>query len=219
VPPASNTPHAPDRRTPDAESESSMPFTRRELLVRGASLALGAVALTVPEVFFRPPWSRLAAAQTLPTIEANFVAAVEAVTSVADEATAHWILREFDRALPPLPDRVAVTAAVSAVLDAKTVEGGHAPTFFSADADQRRLVLASMVQDPEPDIRQIANQLIPFCAYGYWCDGTLDEPAQPGGRRLERWDAIGFPGPSHGYADTYTHDGPPGFAAMTGFDV
>jgi hypothetical protein len=196
-----------------------MPFSRRELFTRGATLALGAVVLSMPEVLYRAPWTRLAAAQSVPTVEANFVAAVEAVTSVADEATARWILREFDRALPPLPDQVAVTAAVSAVLDVRTVAGGHAPTFAAADPDQRRLVLAAMVKDAEPDIRQIANQLIPFCAYGYWCDGTLEEPAHPGGPRPQRWEGIGFPGPSHGYADTFTQDGPPDFAAMTGFDV
>jgi hypothetical protein len=196
-----------------------MPLSRRELFAHGARLALGAVALSMPEVVYRAPWTRLAAAQTVPTVEANFTAAVEAVTDVADEATARWIIREFDRALPPLPDRVAVTAAVSAVLDTYTIAGGHAPTFFSASPEQRRQVLASLVKDPDPAIRQIANQLLPFCAYGYWCDGTLGETAVPGGARLERWEAIAYPGPSHGYAGTYQQGGPPGFAAMTDFEA
>lgn len=193
-------------------------LSRRELLERGAKLAMGVAALSVPEVLYRAPWTSLAAAQTLPTIEATFTAAVEAITTDADGATARWVIGEFDRALPPLPDKVAVTAAVAAILDARTVAEGYAPTFATADPEQRRDVLAKMVKDTDPAIRQVANQLIPFCAFGYWCDATLDEPARPDGPTLERWDRVGFPGPSHGYLDTYTDDGPPGFQAMTDFE-
>lgn len=192
-------------------------FTRREMLGRGAKLAAGAVVLSVPEVLYRAPWTRLAAAQTLPTVEAAFVAAVEAIVGAPDGATAHWVMGEFDRALPPLPNRVAVTAAVAALLDARTLAAAYAPTFASASPEQRREVLAGMVKDAQPEIRQIANQLIPFCAFGYWSDATLDAPATPGGPTLQRWDDIGFPGPSHGYPDSYTDDGPPGFSPMRNF--
>jgi hypothetical protein len=194
-----------------------MQLTRRQLIARGAGLALGAVALQIPDALLRPPWARLARAQNLPTVEANFTAAVEAITSVADVDTARWIVREFDRALPPLPDRAAVSAIVSALLDAQTLAGGFGPVFALATVEQRQQVLAGMVKNDQPDVRQIANQIIPFAAFGYWSDATLGEPAHPGGPRPERWGAVGFPGPSHGYADTYTQDGPPGFAARTDF--
>ncbi|MEX2290947.1 MAG: hypothetical protein WD794_11560 [Mycobacteriales bacterium] len=191
-------------------------LTRRALLRRGAALAaLGATALSLPEVLYRTPWTGLAAAQTLPTTLATFTAAVEAVTGVPDEPAAAWIIREFDRALPPLPEQVAVTAAVAAVLDAHTVAGAHGPRFAQVSPDDRRAVLRAMVLGSEPDMRQIANQLIPFCAFAYWTDATLDEPATPDGPRLDRWREVGFPGPSHGYADSYTQGGPSGFAAMT----
>lgn len=194
-------------------------LSRRQLLERGAKLALGAVAFTVPEVLYRTPWTTLAAAQTLPHVEDTFTAAVEAITTVADRPTAQWVIGEFDRALPPLPEKAAVTAAVTAILDARTVAEGYAPVFSMATPDQRRDVLAKMVRDTDPAIRQVANQLIPFCAFGYWCDATMDEPARPGGPTLQRWDEVGFPGPSHGYLDTYTEHGPRGFAAMTDFEA
>lgn len=199
------------------EQISATTMSRRALLRRGAALALGAAALSMPETLYRAPWTRLAAAQTLPTTLATFTAAVEAVTGIVDEAAAAWIIHEFDRALPPLPEQVAVTAAVAAVLDAGTVAGGHGPLFAGASADQRRSVLREMVMGDDPDIRQIANQLIPFCAFATWNDATLPEPARPGGPGLARWDDIGFPGPSHGYADSYSEGGPEGFAPMTDF--
>lgn len=194
-------------------------LTRRSLLRRGVALAaLGTAALSLPESLYRTPWTALAAAQTLPTTSDTFTAAVEAVTGVADESAAAWIIHEFDRALPPLPGQVVVTAAVAAVLDAHTVSGGHGPRFAQASPDDRRSVLRAMVVGSAPDIRQIANQLIPFCAFAYWTDATLDEPATPDGPGLKRWDDVGFPGPSHGYADSYTQGGPAGFAAMTDFE-
>ena len=204
--------------TVDLPPQERPEITRRALLRRSAMIvALGGAALTLPDVLYRPPWVGRAAAQTLPTTSDTFTAAVEAVTGAADQAAAHWIIGEFDRALPPLPGKIAVTAAVAAVLDAKTVSGGHGPRFAHATPDQRRSVLRDMVLGDEPDIRQIANQLLPFCAFAYWTDATLDEPARPGGPRLDRWATIGFPGPSHGYAHTYTDGSPSGFAAMTDF--
>jgi hypothetical protein len=194
-------------------------LTRRALLRRAAALAaVGTAVLTLPEVLYRSPWTGLAAAQTLPTTRDTFVAAVEAVTGAADGPTADWIIHEFDRALPPLPGKVVVTAAVAAVLDARTVSGGHGPRFAQATPDQRRAVLREMVVGEDPDMRQLANQLIPFCAFAYWSDATLDEPATPDGPKLPRWAEIGFPGPSHGYADSYTQGSPSGFAAMTDFE-
>lgn len=191
-------------------------LSRRALFERGAKLAAGAAAFTVPEVLYRAPWTALAAAQTAPTIEATFTAAVEAITTVADNATARWVIHEFDRALPPLPDKVVVTAAVAAILDARSI-AEHGVPFAVATPDQRRDVLGDMVKDSDPAIRQVANQLIPFCAFGYWCDATMDEPAHPDGPTLQRWDEVGFPGPSHGYLETYTDDGPPIFHPMTDF--
>lgn len=198
-------------------SPTTAGMSRRTLLRRGAALAAGMTLLSLPQSLYEAPWTGRAAAQTLPTTVETFTAAVEAVTGAADEPTARWIIHEFDRALPPLPNRVAVTAAVAAVLDAQTIANGQGLRFATATADQRRQVLRSMVLGDDPDLRQIANQLIPFCAFGYWNDSTLDEPAVPGGPRLARWDAVGFPGPSHGYADSYTDGGPAGFAAMTSF--
>lgn len=52
-------------------------LSRRELLERGAKLALGTVALRVPEVLYRSPWTALASAQTLPHIESTFHAAAK----------------------------------------------------------------------------------------------------------------------------------------------
>ena len=193
-------------------------LSRRQLLERGAKLALGTVALTVPEVLYRTPWTTLAAAQTPPHVEDTFTAAVEAITTDAHRPTAQWVIHEFDRALPPLPEKVVVTAAVTAILDARTVAEGYAPTFKMATPDQRRDVLAKMVKDSDPAIRQVANQLIPFCAFGYWSDATMDELARPGGPTPKRWDQVGFPGPSHGYLGTYTDDGPRGFQPMTDFE-
>jgi hypothetical protein len=192
--------------------------SRRELLAHGARLGLGAAALSLPAVFYAPPWTERAAAQTLPTVRMAFVALVEAVTTDPDERTAEWIIEGFDRALPPLPDRIAVSAAVTAILDVRTASGAHAPTFATATPDQRREVLEAMVKDADPDIRQLANQLIPFTAFAYCSDATLDEPAEPGGARLGRWDDIGFPGPSHSYLDTYTEGGPEGFSPMRNFE-
>jgi hypothetical protein len=192
--------------------------SRRAFLVRGAALAAGALALTVPEILYHPPWTARAAAQSLPTTLAAFTALVEAVDGEADEAAAAWIIDRFDKALAPLPERVAVTAAVAAVLDAQTLATGNGATFASADPDQRREVLGAMIKGDDPDMRQIANQVIPFAAFAYWTDATLGEAAQPAGARLPRWDAIGYRGPSHGYAETYTDGGPPGFAAMTDFE-
>jgi hypothetical protein len=194
-------------------------LTRRALLRRGAALAaVGTAVLTLPEVLYRSPWTGLAAAQTLPTTRDTFAAAVEAVTGAADGPAAEWIIHEFDRALPPLPGKIAVTAAVAAVLDARTVTGGHGPRFAQATPDRRRVVLREMVVGSEPDMRQVANQLIPFCAFAYWTDATLAEPATPDGPKLPRWADAGFPGPSHGYADSYTQGGPRGFRAMTDFE-
>lgn len=192
-------------------------MSRRTLLRRGAALAAGMTLLSLPQSLYAAPWTGRAAAQTLPTTVETFTAAVEAITGAADEPTARWVIHEFDRALPPLPNQVAVTAAVAAVLDAQTVAGAHGPRFATVTPDQRRQVLRSMVLGDDPDMRQVANQILPFCAFGYWNDATLEEPAVPGGPRLARWDAAGFPGPSHGYADTYTDGGPAGFAPMTDF--
>jgi hypothetical protein len=68
-----------------------------------------------------------------------------------------------------------------------------------------------MVKDPTPDIRQVANQILPFASFCYWSDATLDEPATPGGPRLAQWDEIAWPGPSHSFLDTYQDDGPKHF--------
>ena len=193
-------------------------LSRRELFEKGAKLALGATAFTVPEVLYRTPWTALAAAQTPAHVEDTFTSAVEAVTTYVSRATAQWIIHEFDRALPPLPEKVAVTAAVTALLDARTVAEAYAPMFKMATPDQRRDVLGDMVKDTEPAIRQIANQLIPFCAFGYWSDASMAEPSSPDGPTLPRWDRVGFPGPSHGYLDTYRDGGPPGLRPMTDFE-
>jgi hypothetical protein len=187
-------------------------ITRRNLLGLTAKAAAGAFVLSVPKALYESPWVDRAAAQTPPTVQATFTALVEAVTTVPDEATAAWIVAEFDKALPPLPQG-SPSAAVAAILDAYTVSGGHHVLFVQASPDQRRAVLEAMVTDDSPDIRQVANQAIPFASFAYWSDASLGEPAEPGGPRLPQWDEAGWPGPSHGYEDSYRDGSPPGFQA------
>lgn len=184
--------------------------TRREFLRLSGRAAAGAFLLQIPTALYRSPWVEAAAIQTPATVAAAFTALVEAVTTDADEATGAWIIGEFDRALPPLPAG-SPSAAVAAVLDAYTVAGGHGVAFALVDPDARREVLAALVHDDDPDIRQIGNQILPFAGFAYWSDATLTEPAEPNGDRLPRWDEIAWPGPSHSYLDIYEHDGPPGF--------
>jgi hypothetical protein len=155
-------------------------ITRRDLLGLTAKAAAGAFVLSFPLSLYASPWAERAAAQTLPNVQATFTALVEAVTTVGDEATAAWIIAEFDTALPPLPGP-STSSAVAAVLDAYTVQGGHHLSFAGADPEQRRAVLEAMVKDDSPDIRQIANQVIPFASFAYWSDASLGEPAQRAG--------------------------------------
>lgn len=184
---------------------------RREVLAAAVKLAGGALALSVPQALYRSPWLELAQAQTLPTVQRTFVALVGAVND-ADEADARtaavaaWIIREFDLALPPLPDR-SVTAAVAAVLDAYTVKGAYGPTFADAPREGRLNALGDMVKDEQPDIRQIANQILPFASFAYWSDASLGRPAKPGDT-MPQWTEIGWSGPSHGHLDDFMRDWP-----------
>jgi hypothetical protein len=184
--------------------------TRREFLRLSGRTAAGAFLLQVPLALYRSPWLESAAAQTPPTVAAAFTALVEAVTTDADEETAAWIIGEFDRALPPLPDG-SPSAAVAAVLDAYTLAGAHGIAFALVSPEARREVLAALIHDDDPDIRQIGNQILPFAGFAYWSDATLPAPAEPDGDRLPRWDEIAWPGPTHSYLDIYEDDGPPGF--------
>lgn len=189
---------------------------RREFVSSASKVAVGAFALTLARVLERPGLLETAAAQTPGHVQATFVALVEAVTTDPDEATAAWIIGEFDAALPPLPQG-SPSSAVAALLDSYTVQGGHGATFASADPDARRSVLGDMVKDPSPDIQQVANQVIPFSSFAYWSEVGLDGPAKVGGKRLPQWRKIGFPGPSHGYLDDYRRGGPKGFRARRDF--
>lgn len=198
-------------------------LSRRELLLATARTALAGAALTVPTLLTQTRWATAAAAQTLPTVTADFEALVAAVNGVPDDdpavaPVAAWIVTEFDKALPPLPTG-GPTAAVAAVLDAYALQAGGAPTFAAASTEGRHAALRAMVLDPDPAIRQIANQVLPFSSFAYWGDVVLGEPAVPGGPRPPQWDQAGYLGPSHGHLDTFQDGSPAGFAAMTDHDA
>ena len=184
---------------------------RREVLAAAVKLAGGALALSVPQALYESPWLERAQAQTPPTVERTFIALVAAVND-ADEAeprtaaVAQWIIREFDRALPPLPDR-SVTAAVAAVLDAYALKGAYGPTFADAPREGRLNALGDMVKDEQPDIRQIANQVLPFASFAYWSDASLGRPSKPGDT-MPQWAEIGWSGPSHGHLEDFMRDWP-----------
>jgi hypothetical protein len=197
-------------------------LSRRQLLVSTARTAMAGAALTVPSILTQTRWATAAAAQTPPTVEADFQALVAAINGVPDDdpavaPVAAWIMAEFDKALPPLPQGTP-TAAVAAVLDAYAVQAGGGPTFSAASTEGRHAALRAMVLDPDPAIRQMANQVLPFSSFAYWGDVVLGEPAVPGGPRPPQWEVAGYLGPSHGHADTYQDGSPEGFAAMTDFE-
>lgn len=198
-------------------------LSRRELLVSTARAALAGAALTVPTLLTQTRWATAAAAQTLPTVTADFEALVASINGVADDdpgvaPVAAWIMHEFDKALPPLPPG-SPTAAVAAVLDAYAIQVGAGPTFSSASTEGRHDALRAMVHDPDPAIRQIANQVLPFSSFAYWGDVVLGEPAVPGGPRPPQWDVAGYLGPSHGRLDMFQDGSPAGFSPMTDFDA
>lgn len=191
--------------------------TRRSFLGLVGRAAVGGAAIaTIPSVLYDEKWVAAAAAQTVPGVEATFIALVETVNHAHGEdaaaASGRWIVAEFDKALPPLPEG-SPSAAVAAVLDAYTVQTGNGPTFATTSDEGRIAALEAMVKDPEPAIRQIANQVLPFASFAYWSDAAIGDPAQPGGPRLPHWDTAGFSGPSHGRLDTYLQGLPPGFEA------
>jgi hypothetical protein len=188
------------------------PFTRRDFMASAGRVVAGGFALTLPRILTDPAIVRAAAARSTQTTQETFVALIEAVTTVPDEKTASWVIAEFDKALPPLPEG-SPSAAVATLLDARTVIGAHGATFATADPDARRAVLADMLKDPSADIRQVANQILPFSSFAYWSDATLEKPAKPGGKRLPQWKEIGFPGPSHSYLDSYRDGSPRSFRA------
>lgn len=191
-------------------------MSRRALLGGAVKLAGGAFALSVPPALYEAPWAQDALGLNLPAVERTFVALIGAVND-ADEtdprtvAVARWVIAEFDKALPPLPDR-SVTAAVAAVLDGYTVKGGHGTTFADATPDARRGALGDMVKDSSADIRQIANQILPFASFAYWSDASLGRPSMPGDT-MPQWVEIGWSGPSHGHLHDFMNDWPndPGF--------
>jgi hypothetical protein len=197
-------------------------LTRRQLLAATARTAGAAFLSQIPSALYEGRWVRAAAAQTLPTVEDDFVALVGAVNGVADDAPgvvviANWIIGEFDKALPPLPEG-SPSAAVAAVLDAYTVQTAGGPTFSSATTEGRHAALEAMVKDPDPSIRQIGNQVIPFAAFAYWSDVVLGEPAQPDGPRPPQWDVAGYDGPSHDRSDSYRDGSPPRFSPTWDFE-
>jgi hypothetical protein len=197
--------------------------SRREVLLATARAALAGAALSVPTLLTQTRWATAATAQTLPTVTADFEAMVASINGVPDDdagvaPVAAWIITEFDKALPPLPTG-APTAAVAAVLDAYALQAGGAPTFSAATTEGRHGALRAMVLDPDPSIRQVANQVLPFASFAYWGDVVLGEPAVPGGARPPQWDVAGYLGPSHGHLDRFQDGAPAGFAPMTDFDA
>lgn len=197
-------------------------ISRRQLLVSAARTAIAGAALSAPTLLTQTRWATAAAAQTLPTVTAAFEACVAAINGIPDDdpgvaPVAAWIIAEFDKALPPLPAG-SPTAAVAAVLDAYALQTGGGPTFAAASTEGRHAALRGMVLDPDPAIRQVANQVLPFSSFAYWGDVVLGEPAVPGGPRPPQWEVAGYLGPSHGRADTYRDGAPAGFAPMTDFE-
>lgn len=198
-------------------------ISRREALrTGGRALLITGLAWSLPALVADGRWAERAAAQTPPTVQADFVALVAAINGVPDDgegvaAVATWIVTEFDKALPPLPTGTP-SAAVAAVLDAYTLQTAGGPTFSSADTAGRHAALEAMVKDPDPAIQQIANQVLPFGSFAYWGDVVLGEPAQPGGPRPPQWDVAGYLGPSHGHLPIYRDGSPAGFAPMTDFE-
>lgn len=198
-------------------------YTRRSFLGLVGRAAAGAAALTtVPSVLYEDRWVRAAAAQTAPTVEADFIALVAAVNGVPDDGdgvatVGRWVLTEFDKALPPLPEG-GPSAAVASILDAYAVRTASGPTFASASMEGRHAALEAMVKDPDPAIRQVANQVLPFAAFAYWSDVALGEPATPGGTRPPQWEVAGYLGPSHGHGDTYQDGSPEGFRPRRDFE-
>ena len=195
---------------------------RRELLGLVGKVAGVAALLQVPSVLYEDRWVRAASAQTPPTVQATFEALVAAVNGVADDAegvsaVASWIVAEFDKALPPLPQG-GPSGAVTAVLDAYTLQTAGGVTFATAPQEARLAALRAMVLDPDPSIRQIANQVLPFSSFAYWGDVVLGEPAVPGGPRPPQWDVAGYLGPSHGRTETYTDGSPEGFAPRADYE-
>ncbi|MBW3659120.1 MAG: hypothetical protein KY457_10815, partial [Actinobacteria bacterium] len=143
-------------------------LSRRELLASTARTALAGAALTVPTLLTQARWATAAAAQTLPTVQADFEALVAAVNGLADDdpgvaPVASWVIAEFDKALPPLPEG-STSAAVAAVLDAYALQVGAGPTYSTASMAGRHEALRAMVHDPDPSIRQLANQVLPFAS-------------------------------------------------------
>lgn len=199
------------------------PIARRDLLRSGGrAVALAGIAWSLPSLFADGRWAQEAAAQTPPTVEADFVALVAAINGLSDDAAgvvdvARWMITEFDKALPPLAAG-APSAAVAAVLDVYTVQTGGGAVFASADTAGRHAALEAMVKDPDPAIRQVANQVLPFASFAYWGDVTLGEPARPEGPRPAQWDVAGYLGPSHGHLPIYRDGSPEGFAPMTDFE-
>lgn len=197
-------------------------ISRRDLLASTARAAIAGVALSAPTLLTQTRWAAAAAAQTPPTVQAAFEALVAAVNGVPDDdpavaRVATWIVTEFDKALPPVP-RGGASAAVTAVLDAYALQSGGAPSFALASAEGRHAALRAMALDPDPAIRQVANQVLPFSSFAYWGDVVLGRPAVPGGHRPPQWDLAGYLGPSHGRTDTYRDGSPEGFAPMTDFE-
>lgn len=192
-------------------------YDRRSFLgLLGKATAGAAAITTIPTVLYDERWVRAASAQTLPNVEATFISLIETVNDATGEdaaaATGIWVMTEFDKALPPLPEG-SPSAAVTAIVDAYTVQSGHGPTFATTTDEGRRAALEAMVKDPDPAIQQVANQVLPFASFAYWGDASLDEPAEPGGPRPPHWDLTGFSGPSHGRLDHYLDGLPPDFNA------
>lgn len=192
-------------------------YSRRSFLGLVGRATAGAAAMTaIPSVLYEQRWVRAAAAQSPPDVEATFIALLETVNDATGEEAAatcgRWVMTEFDKALPPLPEG-SPSGAVAAILDAYTLQSGNGPTFATTSDDGRIAALEAMVKDPDPAIRQVANQVLPFAAFSYWSDVALDGPARPGGPRPPHWDLTGFSGPSHGRRGTYLDDLPPDFEA------
>ncbi|MBW3561289.1 MAG: PaaI family thioesterase [Actinobacteria bacterium] len=110
-------------------------YTRRSFLGLVGRAAAGAAAITtIPSVLYEERWVRAAAAQTAPNVEATFIALIETVNDATGEDAAatcgRWVMTEFDKALPPLPEG-SPSAAVTAILDAAM--GGACWTVLDAD--------------------------------------------------------------------------------------
>jgi hypothetical protein len=142
-----------------------------------------------------------------------FRAALRAVTGCDSHTLAEGLMGEFDRALP-LPSGSASTLVASVVEGmSKATVGGP---FADASVVEQHDVFRRMLESDDALVREVANLVVPFCAFAYWSDAirwqepsTRVDDVDPS--ELPPWREIGFPGASNGHLGTFRRGVPRGF--------